>query len=154
MNPIFGCKVKISADINPRNIWFDGLDNIPEDAILVTVDVSALYTNLNKGDSIEAVRKVLETRQDKSIPTDFIIKLLDLVLRHNIFEFDGELYQQLIGSAMGSRCSPNVADIFMSFIDEEIKKRADKYGKLLFYGPYLDDISATKKGTRGGLGPP
>ena len=85
MNPIFGCKVKISADINPRNIWFDGLDNIPEDAILVTVDVSALYTNLNKVDSIEAVRKVLETRQDKSIPTDFIIKLLDLVLRHNIF---------------------------------------------------------------------
>ena len=80
MNPIFGCKVKISADINPRNIWFDGLDNIPEDAILVTVDVSALYTNLNKVDSIEAVRKVLETRQDKSIPTDFIIKLLDLVL--------------------------------------------------------------------------
>ena len=25
INPIYGCKVKISADINPRYIWFDGL---------------------------------------------------------------------------------------------------------------------------------
>ena len=25
INPIFGYRVKISADINPRNIWFDGL---------------------------------------------------------------------------------------------------------------------------------
>ena len=24
-DPIYGCKVKISADINPRYIWFDGL---------------------------------------------------------------------------------------------------------------------------------
>ena len=105
----------------------------------MTVDVSALYTNLNNEDSVETVRKVLETRTNKSIPTDFIIKLLELVLHHNIFEFDGELYQQLIGCAMGSRCSPNVADIFMSFIDEEIRQRAKKYGNLLFYGRFLDD---------------
>ena len=41
---------------------------------------------------------------------------------------------------MGTRCAPNVADIFMSFIDNEIIQRAEKYGKLLFYRRYLDDV--------------
>ena len=41
---------------------------------------------------------------------------------------------------MGTKCGPNVADIFMSFIDEEIVRRAEKYGKLLFYRRFLDDI--------------
>ena len=101
----------------------EGLNNIPEDTIQLSVDVGALYTNINREDGVEAVRKVLETRPDKTVPTDFIVKLLDLILHHNIFEFNGELYQQRIGCAIGTHCAPNLADIFMSFIDEEIMKR-------------------------------
>ena len=78
-----------------------------------------MYTNIQRGDAVNSVKKVLETRLDKTVPSDFIIKLLDLVLKYNIFEFDGQYYQQVIGFAMGSRCAPNVADIFMSFIDEQ-----------------------------------
>ena len=87
--------------------------------------------------SLEAVRKVLETRQDKSIPSDFLLNLLDCVLKYNIFEFSDTLYIQRIGTAMGTRVAPNVADIFMSFIDEEIIRRSNNFGKLLFYRRYL-----------------
>ena len=58
------------------------------------------------------------------MPDSFILELLDLVLKYNIFEFDGELFLQLIGTAMGTRAAPNVADIFMSFLDTDIKKTA------------------------------
>ena len=71
---------------------------------------------------MEAVRKALETHKDKTVPDSFILELLDLVLKYNIFEFDGELFLQLIGTAMGIRAVPNVADIFMSFLDTDIKK--------------------------------
>ena len=118
----------------------DTMENIPDNAVLITIDVSALYTNINRIDAIEAVKKALEKNNDKSIPSDFILKLLDLILKYNIFEFDQELYQQLIGFAMGTKCGPNVADIFMSFIDEEIVKRSEKYGQLLLYKRFLDDI--------------
>ena len=122
-----------------------GLENIPDDAILVTCDISALYTNIQRHDGVEAVKKVLETRKDKTIPSDFIIELLDLVLKYNIFVFDGQLYQQLIGTAIGTKCAPNVADIFMSFIDEKIKNIAMKFGQnglspLLLFRRFLDDI--------------
>ena len=69
----------------------------------MTVDVSSLYSNIQREDGVEAVRvrKVLETRKDKSIPSDFILELLDLVLKFNIFEYDSQIWQQLIGTAMG-----------------------------------------------------
>ena len=117
------------------------LEDLPDGAVIATVDVTALYTNTPGPDAVEAVRKKLETREDTdTVPTDFICKLLDCVLRHNIFEHDGQLYQQLIGLSMGTRCAPNVSDIFMSFIDEDIKKKAAEHSDLLFYKRFLDDI--------------
>ena len=76
------------------------------------------------------------------IPTDFILELLDLVLKYNIFEFDGKLYQQLVSMGMGTRAAPN---IFMSFIDEDIIRRAQRYfvngvSPLAAYKRFLDDI--------------
>ena len=46
---------------------------------------------------------------------------------------------------MGTRAAPNVADILMSFIDQEIIKRAQSYSvdgvsPLVFYKRFLDDI--------------
>ena len=127
------------------------LTDIPDDSILCTVDVSALYTNINREDGVEAVKKILETRSDKTIPSDFIVKLLDLVLKYNIFEFSDKLYIQRIGTAMGTRCAPNVADIFMSFIDTEIIRRSEKFGELLFYRRYLDDILMIFRGSNSNL---
>ena len=37
-----------------------------------------------------------------------------IVLKHNIFEFNNELFVQLIGTAMGSRPAPNYTNIFMA----------------------------------------
>ena len=123
----------------------DKLENIPDNAILLTVDVTALYTNIQKEDALVSVEKLLEARQDKSMPTDFLIKLLDLVLTYNIFEHDSQLYQQLIGVSMGTKVGPSVADIFMSFIDQDIKKKAMNFAinntsPLSFFKRFLDDI--------------
>ena len=139
-------KCQLATQVSIDNLCVNWqLKNIPDDAILVTCDISALYTNIQRGDAVEAVKKILETRKDKTIPSDFIIELLDLVLKYNIFVFDDQLYQQLIGTAIGTKCAPNVADIFMSFIDQKIKNIAMKFSEnginpLLLYKRYLDDI--------------
>ena len=46
---------------------------------------------------------------------------------------------------MGTRAAPNIADIFMAFIDKEIMIRAQSYSvngvsPLVFYKRFLDDI--------------
>ena len=85
----------------------------------------------------------------RATPTDFLIKHHDLVpclvLTYNIFEHDSQLYQQLIGVSMGTKVGPSVADIFMSFIDQDIKKKALNFAinntsPLSFFKRFLDDI--------------
>ena len=71
--------------------------------MLVTIDVVCLYTNISRDLGLEIVRQKLETRKNKEVPTDFLIKLLELLLKFNIFEFDEKFFNQLLGTSMGIR---------------------------------------------------
>ena len=48
------------------------------------------------------------------------MKLLELVLKWNLFEFDKKMFLQIIGFAMGTRCAPNVADLVMAVLDKQV----------------------------------
>ena len=45
------------------------INTLPSSAILVTLDVSSLYTNIPTNEGIDACRKVLDQRTEKSVPT-------------------------------------------------------------------------------------
>ena len=59
--------------------------SLPKNALLVTLDVSSLFTNIPHADGLESVRKVLNEKNTQSVPTEFLIRLLELVLTLNIF---------------------------------------------------------------------
>ena len=82
--------------------------------MLVSIDVSALYTNIPQDEGIEAIREVLIERENLEVPTDFLIRLLEIILKYNIFEFNSDLYLQIIGNAMVTRPAVSYANIFMA----------------------------------------
>ena len=88
----------------------------PPGSIPVTLDVSSLYTNIPLKQGIEIFEAFLNNRTDKSIPTDFLISLLTLVLKCNVLVFNSQHYLQLIGTAMGTRVAPTFACLFMGCI--------------------------------------
>ena len=47
-----------------------------------------------------------------------VMGLLKLVLENCVFSFQGKFYKQLHGAAMGSPCSPVVANIYMEYFEE------------------------------------
>ena len=51
-------------------------------------------------------------------PTEYLIKLLKIVMGSNIFKFDDELWIQLIGTSMGTRAAPTYANIFMGKLEQ------------------------------------
>ncbi len=53
-----------------------------------------------------------------SLSVGHMIKLLELCLRSTYFMFDGQIYSQVEGAAMGSPVSPIVANIFMQWFEE------------------------------------
>ena len=71
----------------------------------------------------------------------------------NIFEFDGMLFIQRIGTAMGTNAAPTFANLFMGKIDKMIQK-AEWIGTrnlIMFYKRFIDDILLIWCGTEAEL---
>ena len=88
-------------------------NNLPNNAILVTLDVSSLYTNIPHNQGIDACRHFLDTRPNKHIPTETLCDLLRMILTMNNFTFNPQHYLQIHGNAMGTKMAPSFANLFL-----------------------------------------
>ena len=57
-------------------LHIQNIENLPDNAILATIDVTGLYTHIPRDKGMQATREALDRRADKTVPTDFIVKLL------------------------------------------------------------------------------
>ena len=72
------------------------LGEIPEGAILMTVDVVGLYPSILHTEGLEVLRKQYGKFLQKKVHTEHIIKMSDFVLRSNFFEFNSKFFQQCL----------------------------------------------------------
>ena len=114
--------------------------NVPENTILVSMDVTSLYTNIPQEEGIDTVCEAYETfyKKDTLIPTHSLRELLRLILQENSFQFDGKNYLQTHGTAMGTKMAVAFANIFMSAVETEIINKSGK--KPLEWKRYIDDV--------------
>ena len=63
---------------------------------------------------LRALREALDKRDEKTIPTEELLKMAEFVLKNNYFEFGNKLKQQTSGTAVGTKFAPPCACIFMS----------------------------------------
>ena len=111
---------------------------IDDDTILVTMDVTSLYTNIPNDEGMQAIRRFL-SRAGKTVLIPVITKFLWLILTLNNFVFNGMHYLQTNGVSMGTKCAPEYANIFMANFEETyIYPRIN--GKCPLYLRYIDDI--------------
>ena len=114
------------------------LGPLPENSLLVTLDVSSLYTNIPNHEGIQAVADHIRRDPDKRTIGPFIIRLLKLVLHSMNFEFNGDHYLQIGGTAMGTALAPNYANLFMDRF--ETKALAGWHKKPKVWLRFIDDI--------------
>ena len=71
-----------------RNISYikdtNGLKKVPDSAILVTADVFELYPSIPHDKGLEVLKKQLDYFDDKSIPTEDLVKIAEFVLKITI----------------------------------------------------------------------
>ena len=115
------------------------IGNLPENSILVTVDVVGLYPSILHELGLKALEEALEKReQSKQISTDDLIKLAKFVLQNNQFEFNGEVKQQISGTAIRTKFAPLYVCIFMDQVESEFSKIQQH--EPLVWLRYIDDI--------------
>ena len=113
------------------------LKGIPQNAFLVTLDGTSLYSNIPHDDGIKAFDHLM-SEMGKSQAGSVISKLINLVLTKNNFQFNGENYLQVLGTAMGTRMAPSFTSLFMGKLEMDFLDSCDKTP--LIWLRFLDDI--------------
>ena len=93
------------------------------------MDTRLLYTNISNNKGIKAVETTLKR---KNLPTKIIISFLKLILTLNNFIFNCANFLQIKECAMGTKCAPTYANIFMGIFEERhiyllIKQKVQLY---------------------------
>ena len=76
-----------------------GLPRLPSGCLLVTLDVSTLYTNIPHEEGTTACEEYLNRRELQEPPTADLCELIRLVLTKNAFVFNKTNYLQIHGTA-------------------------------------------------------
>ena len=114
--------------------------NIHPGILLCTLDVTSLYTNIPHLEGIQSIKEMLAIHKSPdTLPhNSYIIELLELVLTNNHFEFNGEFYHQVSGTAMGTKLAPSYANLFMAKFED---KHVYTYPlQPLLWKRFIDDI--------------
>lgn len=112
---------------------------IPDNAILVTIDVTSLYPSIPQTECLQIIyEEMMAHRQLILTDPNLIIRLLHVNVNFNYFSFAGLYFQQIQGTAMGAAFSPTIANIFMSVILRNFLKSQPNQPSLL--ARYIDDI--------------
>ena len=112
---------------------------VPDDVILVTVDVASLYPSIPQTEMLQTIYNEMHKKRHL-LPFDpnLIIQLLHTCINYNYFEFASLIFQQVKGTAMGAAFSPTVANIFMSVTISHFLSTQVCKPQLLVR--YIDDI--------------
>jgi len=87
---------------------------VPYDAFIVTGDVTGLYTNMDLDLTLDIIKESFELNPSHGRPDKQILKLLELTLRTNVFQFADRLFLQIRGTAMGKGYAPSLPCEYIS----------------------------------------
>lgn len=99
-----------------------------------TYDVVSMYTNIDTEKALELIESYLETRCSYCV---VLIEGLRLVMENNYFTFDGTLYHQKNGTAMGTAVAPAWASLYLGIVETTVLKEFDKH--VVVYKRFIDD---------------
>ena len=140
LSPIVGL-----SDSHVRNsqqfAQFITIQNVPDSEVLVSFDAVSLFSRVPASQAIQVTRDCL--MNDPSLPdrtsltVDDICSLLQLCLEATYLAFEGKVYRQIHGTAMGSPVSVVVANLVMEDVEQEALSTFHTPPR--FWRRYVDD---------------
>ena len=127
--------VKDSSDFKNK---LKMLGKLCENITLVTADVAALYLSIPHEDGLETLRERLYKSENLKLTVNDIVKVVEFVLKNDIFEFNEKVKQQIAETAIGTKFAPPYACINMDEVENEFLKTQELQPLVWFR--YIDDI--------------
>ena len=119
------------------------------DEEIVSFDVVSLFTSIPVDLALKVIQSKLEsnhTWKDKTkLTKNQIVELTKIVLYNSFFSYEGTLYHQIFGCAMGSPVSVVIADLVMEHV--EVQALSTITASPRWWFRYVDDSNACIKST-------
>ena len=97
-----------------------------------------LYPSISHETGLKAHREVVDKRKQHTIPTSELIRMTDFVLKNKYFEFNGQIKQQISGTATGTKFAPPCVCLLMNKIETAFLENQEL--QPLAWFRYIDDI--------------
>ena len=81
----------------------------------------SLYPHIAQDQEAEIMRRFLDKREDQSVLSESVCKLANIVLKHNYFELEKDVYHQISGTAISTKFASHYVNIFMAGLEEKIR---------------------------------
>ena len=111
--------------------------HFPEHSKIYSCDFESLYTNIDLDHAVFILmsffRNVLNEKELNLVGLYYLIKL---VFDNNYFKFKDKFYKQKVGIAMGTKCGPSIANLYIACLEEKFLK----IHRPLSYYRFIDDI--------------
>ncbi|BHF57186.1 hypothetical protein SprV_0100012900 [Sparganum proliferum] len=107
------------------------------DEVMVSFDVTSLFTSIPQGLAIETVSELLERQYDEtdeSVKRRHLVQLLKFCLK-TYFTFEGTMYEQIKGTPMGSPLSGFIAEAVL----QKLESLVFTTHRPKFWTRYVDD---------------
>ena len=111
---------------------------------MASLDVESLFTNIPLEETINIPCDSLFSNESKinNFNRNDFEKLFRIALQNNFFNFDGKIYKQTDGVAMGSPLGPSLANAFLCFHEQIWLNDCPEDFKPVYYRGHVDDIFA------------
>lgn len=104
--------------------FIDRLPHIkfPEEAIICAMDVVGLYPRIPHEEDLRSMKEInveyggIIDKENFNFSVDDIVDLARIILKNNVFEFNGKVYKQKLGTAIGTKFATAFANLFVSNI--------------------------------------
>jgi hypothetical protein len=97
-----------------------------------------MYTNINKVSAPIRLKSMFESLELTDGKVDTLLQAIDLANNHNYVEFDGRFFHQEEGLALGTACSPDIANLVLG--NHEHNRKIPFHKGVLSYAWYIDNI--------------
>ena len=140
LNPITTISKSFIKDTTDFVKRIENLEPLTPNTIIGTLDVTSLYTNIPNQEGIKAINDILniERPNNANPKNETLVELLKMVLSKNNFQFNGNNYLQIGGTAMGTKVAPSYANLFMRQLEERLLESFLLKPKVWYR--YIDDI--------------
>ena len=97
-------------------------------------------TNIPQEEGITTGCNAYETfhKSNPPIPPRYLRDMLDLILKENLFQFNGENYLQIHGTTMATKMAVGFANIFMNQVETQMLNKSNI--KAIVWKRYINDV--------------